>query len=394
MGQKQSAPSSKNYNLMFDSFSYAPSTTHRTEATYHARFQGENLVDNKPAPLLNTAYYGLWTMYFTTGVGPSPRIGQCSVYDPETDSLIIAYGVDSSGNYLNDCWGLRLDPLEWRLISSKLLSPRAYSSSVLHHGKMFIFGGACENKFFDDLHFVDLKTGKITVINIEGSLKPSPRTSPALFSSDHHIYMWSGYDGRAHGGIYRIRPDGSPIEWHKSPKSSTGIPAPSYCEHKGEYYVFGGVTGTPLAKLDPIKGEFKPIPCIGVEPTHDLSHAALVSADEFIFLIGGEHTTKFMHIFALDVKRNWWFCFNVRPDNNTLSYGDGIINKTGMFMLPREHSASVIYSPHEREIVSVMGSKMHNPIPVFKLKIGAALGVIHLRSDMLDLFTYEHGQNP
>ncbi|OHS97455.1 Kelch motif family protein [Tritrichomonas foetus] len=395
MGNNSSTPNSKEYALMFDSFSYAPVTTYRTEATYTARFQGENFINyqdliDKPAPLLRTAYWGLWSMKILNGIGPEPRVGQCHVYDQETDSLIIAYGYSSNGQYLNDAWALNLNPLGWRCITKNLLSPRSYASSVLLGRRMYFFGGAYENDFYADLHYLDLDTGEVKLLNTTGADKPVPRTSPAIFSSKNHIYLWSGFDGRAHGSVYRIRP--STGEWKRAQKYNTGVPAPAFCEHKGEFYVFGGVTGTPMAKFNPIEGKLRPIPCTGVEPTHELAHASLVSVNEFIFLIGGETNVKYMHIFALDVKRSWWFAFHVRPDNDSLTLQDGIINKTGNFMLPREHSASVIYSPREREIVSVMGSKMINPPPVFCLKIGHALAVLHLRSDMLDMFLVDHGQ--
>jgi hypothetical protein len=39
-----------------------------------------------------------------------------------------------------------------------------------------------------------------------------------------------------------------------------------------------------------------------------------------------------------------------------------------------------------RELVSVMGSRMKEPPPIFRIGIGEALGVIHLRSDMLEAY--------
>jgi hypothetical protein len=111
-----------------------------------------------------------------------------------------------------------------------------------------------------------------------------------------------------------------------------------------------------------------------------------VPADELLFLVGGEASFGYMHLFALDVKRQWWFAFHVRPDNVTVSCDDGTVNKIGLFMLPREHSASVVYSPRERELISVMGSRMNEPPPIFRISIGEALAVVHLRSDMLEAF--------
>jgi hypothetical protein len=141
-----------------------------------------------------------------------------------------------------------------------------------------------------------------------------------------------------------------------------------------------------MVVFNPENGHFAPFPCIGTEPPSDLSHASLVSVDDFIFLMGGESHLKFVHVFALDVDRQWWFALHVRPDGESLSAGDGFVNRQGLFMLPSEHSASIVYSPKCRQIVSVMGSKMADPPPVFLLSIGACLAVLHLRTDMREMF--------
>jgi hypothetical protein len=122
-----------------------------------------------------------------------------------------------------------------------------------------------------------------------------------------------------------------------------------------------------------------------------LSRPALVAADEYVFLIGGEASSQFMHLFALDVKRLWWFAFHVRPDCDTLSTDDGSVSSVGLFMMPRDHGATVVYSKKTRELVSILGSRMHEPPPIFKIAIGEALGVVHLRSDMLELYAATSG---
>jgi len=99
-----------------------------------------------------------------------------------------------------------------------------------------------------------------------------------------------------------------------------------------------------------------------------------------------------MHVLALDVRRKWWFAFYVRPDNVSLTVADGGVNKSGQFMLPREHSASIVYSPRERQFVSVMGSDAADPPRVFTIAVGEALGALHLTNDIPDLFLTDHGQ--
>lgn len=399
MGNEQSARR-QTHDMMFDSFMYAPVTTHRTEADHTSRFIQDDIPSlvssKKQEQLLKTAYRGIWSMEHSTTLGPIARIGQCHVFDKETNSIIIAYGYTQNGDYLNDMWSFNIDTSEWKRISNSLLSPRQYPSAVLIGREMYIFGGAHEIEFYADFHRINIDTGRVELIPIDGE-GPCPRTSPMLFVKNNTIYLWSGYDGRSHGGVYSIdiesiinvdlnnQSECPKLTWHRFQSSNTGLPAPAYCEFRDHYFVFGGINGSPIAQFIPEQGEFDPFPCTGTEPSIELSRPSLLAVDEYIFLIGGEATINFMHIFALDVKRKWWFAFHVRPDNNTLSVSDGMVNKIGLFMLPREHSAAVAYSEKKRAIYSIMGSKMIEPPPIFKIDLGEALASVHLRSDMIEM---------
>lgn len=388
MGSEESrAPANKqSYAKMFDSFSYTPITSQRTEANYVGGFRPDVL--SRPKPMMNTAYYGKWSMHLLVGESPEPRIGQCHVYDKKTDSIVIAYGCDARGECLNDCWALSLKTMKWRLISHKLFEPRQYSSAILMGRKMIIFGGTANGRYFAQLHYVDLDDGSVHEIQTTGT-EPAPRTSPAFFSHGDFLFIWSGFDGRVHNGLYRLNiNDGV---WQRSNESYTGISAPACCFFKGKYYIFGGGV-PPVTTFDPEKCLFEPFPCTGTEPSAELLHATLIAGDEYIFLVGGETSQKYMHIFALDVKRQWWFAFHVRPDNDTLSTADGIVNNSGLFMLPREHSTSAVYSPAQRALVSVMGSRFHNPAPIFKISVDTALSFCHIRSDMYEMFHYMNSE--
>lgn len=398
MGNEQSSRR-QTHDMMFDTFMYAPVSTHRTEADHSSRFIQDDVPSllsiKKNEHLLKTAYRGVWSMEHSMTLGPIARIGQCHVYDEEQDRLIIAYGFTQNGQYLNDMWSYDITTAGWKCITNSLLSPRQYPSAVLIGREMYIFGGVQEIKFYADFHRVNIDTGKVEYIETEGE-SPCPRTSPMLFVKNNIIYLWSGYDGRAHGGVYSIdihdiinvdlsQNNYQKPKWHRFQISHTGLPAPAYCAFKDRYFVFGGIDGSPIAQFIPEKGEFDPFPCTGTEPSTELSRPSLIAADEYIFLIGGEANIDFMHIFALDVKRKWWFAFHVRPDNSTLSVADGFVNKLGLFMLPREHSAAVVYSKKKRSIISIMGSRMIEPPPIFKIDLGEALASVHLRSDMIEM---------
>ena len=384
MGSEQSGttPQERHY----DTFMYAPVSSHRTEADYTSRFYAANnprsmVKEKPPAPLLKTAYHGVWSLVYPSTIAPASRIGQCHVFDKAGDTVYIAYGIDANGHYLNDMWALYLKDMSWRRVSRGLLTPRAYPSAVLVGRFMYVFGGAMDNEFFADLHAVNIDTGEVKMIDCSGE-GPCPRTSPMFFCFGERLYIWGGYDGTAQSGVYSIDCRGG--EWHLWRETHSGLATPATCVHGDDHFVFGGVDGTSMARFTPTEG-FVAMQCIGTDPAVDLSRTSLVSADEYVFLIGGEASFPYMHVFALDVKRSWWFAFHVRPDGDSLSLKDGVVNKIGLFMLPREHSATVVYSTQERELVSVMGSRMHEPPPVFKISIGEALAVVHLRSDMLEV---------
>ena len=365
-----------------DNYSYQLATeTHFVHPSSTASFQLPEKQQNQI--LLKSAYHGVWSMTFPDSVPPEPRIGQCQIFDSEKDELIIAYGVNAMGQCLNDMWALNLAKMEWRIVVKSLLSPRQYPSATLVGRKMYIFGGASNLDFFTDLHCVDIDTGELTLIQTTGN-GPSPRTSPVIFSVDDMIGIWSGFDGNANSDLFFVNKNGG--EWSMIKQGMTDRPAPAYCTYKDEIYVFGSSKANGLLVFNKNNSQFEPVNCTGSAPVAELTHPSLVSADEYLFMIGGEATLQYMYLFAFDIKRKWWFAFHIRPDNNSVILTDGIVSKTGLFMMPREHSVSVAYSRNEKELISVMGSRLQSPTPVFKIAIGEALGVLHLRNDMYEMF--------
>lgn len=345
-----------------------------------------------PTPLLKTMYHGVWSMMYPDSVAPMTRVGQCHVYDEERNTIIIAYGCGLDGKCLNDAWALNLNSLTWKCISRNLRSPRQYASSVLIQKRMFIFGGICDCHFFADLHYLDIETGEVVEINTEGEI-PAPRKSPIFFtnSAKDTLFLWSGYtyDGLSDENaeyVSYLDLTMDTLQWQHFGQTFPGRASASYCYHNNNHYIFGSTNTTGLLVFSEQTGEFKPINCTGSEPQPDLNYTSMISTDEYIFLIGGEATFNYMHLFALDVKRKWWFAFHVRPDGESFATSDGIVNKLGLFMMPREFGASVVYDKRRREIVSVMGSRMMDPPPIFKIYIGEALGSIHMRSDMYEMF--------
>lgn len=375
MGANGSETVSPHFNTALDNFAYQ-----LTSSSEQSNFQLSE--GTKHQVLLRSAYHGTWSMNFPNTLAPIPRVGQCHVYDPTNNSLIVAYGVDANGNCLNDAWALYLKEMKWVKIAKELLSPREYPSATLVGRDMIIFGGHANNHFFDELHSFNLDSGAITLIQTQNC--PSARTCPLLWYQNDFLYLWSGYNGLLQTELYKV--SFADPTWKSFPQDTAGRAAASSCVHNGDLYVFGSSKGNGLMKFNTDTDQFESVACTGSLPSSELNHPALVSADEYIFVIGGEETYPYMYLFALDVKRKWWFAFHVRPDQQTLVLDDGIISKTGHFMMPREHSASVVYSNHDRNLICTMGSRFINPAPVFAISIGDSLGVLHLRSDMYELF--------
>ena len=381
MGNEESTTRAASHQQM-ESYAYVPvSIDHRPVAQ---RAQTKSIAVEQPGSLHRTAYHGVWSMEYPHSVPPITRIGQCSVFDQENERIIVAYGADANGQCLNDVWALDVKTLTWKCLNPAATTPREYASAVLIGRNMWVFGGVCDHQFFSDLHSINIDTGAVTMANIQGK-GPGPRTSPVMFTTpDGSLFIWGGYDGSAKSGIHVLRPNSS--GWARFERAHTGRAAAAFCQHKGRYFVFGSSKGHGLLEFHPENGDFETVECTGTEPPHQLNRAALISVDEYLFLIGGEADSQFMHIFALDVGRKWWFAFHVRPDMESISLADGNVNKNGLFMLPREYSASIHYDPHTKEILSVFGSRMMNQVPVFKLSIGAALASLHMRSDMYEVF--------
>lgn len=358
---------------MSDDLQYNPTLLH-TQAMYTK--------PEKRAPLLKTAYHGVWSMLFPSGICPEPRIGHCFGYDKVNNRVYIAYGKNET-KYYNDLWFLDVATDKWTLLKNDLLPPRAYCTATLVGRNMFIFGGEFQMDYFADLHVINLDTLEMTVIDTTGSV-PGPRDSAVLFSAGNSLLLWGGNNsGNPYTETSILNLD--TLQWTEYESPHTGRATPSFCLYQDKCYIFGSCKGEGLLVFDPSNQTFESISSTGTEPNHELEHSGFCAADEYLFLIGGEAMSNTMHIFAYDIKRQWWFAFHVRPDMSSLSLDDGAVSKSGLFMLPREHSESLIYCEENRTLYSILGSRMQTPPPTFQICIGEALGVIHLRSDMFEV---------
>ena len=391
MGNTSSTQIETHARTYGECFSYRLMSSNRSEADHSIIVENYSQIQTTktkaPIPLFNVQYHGRWSMVYPKGVCPVARVGHVFCYDRVKDRIIIAYGRDINGNALNDVWILDLNGYRWQNHLRTALSPRYGCAGCLVGREFFIVGGVNNFNFYIDLHCINIDTGELRTFEYPGEV-PDPRTNAIFFFKNGSFVMWGGcktYNHTFSGDAFIL--NGQTQSWKRVPAQVAGRSAPSHCEHKGKHFIYGSSqTDDGLLEFDEATGKFIAITCTGTAPLQELTRATLVSADEFIFLIGGQNISSHMHLYALDVKRKWWFAFHIRPDGESLTTADGVVNKLGLFMLPREYDSSIIYRESTRELISTLGSLMTEPPPVFKISIGEALAQLHLRNDMYEMF--------
>lgn len=338
---------------------------------------------------LRTPFSATWSV--CTGspgeLAPPARSQQVSIYDDVSNCMIIAYGIDSLGSYLNDVWQLNLMTYTWTKIEIALPAPRTGASCAKLGRELVIFGGKdCSGRYLAELHAVNLDTGAVRVLSC--TEEPPGRENAGIFYNEKNIYIWSGYNGQilADFWVYSIE-RGDWVE-QRNILDIAGRQAASYVQSRldpNTHYIFGSTTGHPLAKFDSSTETFETLRCSGTAPPPELKKAMVCVCDEYLFVIGGEKDSQFTYVYALDLLKLQWFPFFVQPDKITTIFEDGNWSKVGIFQLPRQHSGALVYCPVTRSLVSVMGSLHHDPPPTNILSVGTALSVLHLNSDMLNM---------
>lgn len=372
---------------------FTPMNETRTREYYESSFVQMPIqkAASSPPPITTSArssdYKAIWSMIIPDPPLPITRSAQCSIYDPLTDQIYIAYGIDKKRRYLKDCWALNLSTLKWKLINPSLLSPRMYATSILitteNSREMFIFGGFDGLNYFSDLHSINLDTGQVTLYD---SKSVSPRMNACLFSSSESIIIYSGFNGQTLDTLDEF--NFLTQKWERQTRidgirgRSAAVCTDSF--DGSHWFIFGDTVGHPLVSVDTDNQSFKELFCAGFGPPAGLKHALFCRADRYLFACGGLKDSPYTYAYGLDIERQFWFVLSVEPDQETVSIVDGCV-KNGMFQLPRQHSGAMAYSPHQRSIISVMGSGFVDPAPVHILRIGDALTIIHLMGDMLNM---------
>ncbi|OHT08357.1 Kelch motif family protein [Tritrichomonas foetus] len=336
-------------------------------------------------PMTKPPFTSTWSLHFPGGACPVSRSGQCQVYDDETDSLVIAYGVNPAGKFLNDIWVVDLKSLTWRQIPSNLHQPRVNARAIKYKREMIIFGGSDGTNYLSDLHSVNIDTGVVT--NFDSSTV-TPRENACLFITENSLFVWSGFADQL-----LIEFDEFSLEtqtWNISEiTTESGRRAASFVsDATSNYdYIFGSTRGHPVSRFDKSNSTIEVMRCQGTAPPPELLNAMVTVASNYLFVFGGEYEKSgFSYLYALDLNRQYWFPFHVVPDNDTTSFEDGDVTNQGIFKLPRQHSGAFAYSRRTRSLVSTMGSLLMEPAPLSVIYIGSALAVLNMRSDMLQMY--------
>jgi Galactose oxidase, central domain len=100
----------------------------------------------------------IWENLQTNGIPPSPRRGQSIVL---ADTFLILFGgSDLNNKFYNDIYFFDLQTNSWIPIRQmgNIPTPRADHSAVIYGTTMWIFGGASQNGYLNDLYSFNIET--------------------------------------------------------------------------------------------------------------------------------------------------------------------------------------------------------------------------------------------
>jgi len=365
---------------------------------YYMPFPQDNTGDESvPTPLaqrpgvmrnsyFKSAFSGIWSVHTPPSICPSPRSGHFFVSTPDRSKLYIGYGLGKDGALYSDLWCLDMVTMTWKeipLIGNKV-SPRVGTRAVLYGDYAILFGGYCAPVYFGDLHTINVVTGEVRIIETNGP-EPPPRSTPLTVVYDNKYYMWGGYNGNYTNTLHVL--DIPSRTWTEYPQDIVGRTAIPYIQIDDMVYSYGNSKQGGIIEFDLKNYKLQVVPTTGPEPPSNMMSAGMELVENFIFFMGGKSNAKSSLVYSYDIKKKWWFVFHILPDGETTTMADGTISDIGLFLLPRFYCFALTYYPPKRQLVATLGEPLKDPPPIFIVSIGEALGIIHLRDDMLDCFS-------
>ena len=334
--------------------------------------------------ILKSAFSGIWSITTPNCICPCPRTGQFTVLDEENSKVYIGYGLDQNGETLFDLWELDLASYTWRQIplTGEKLSPRVGAKAIKNNNFLIIFGGYSAPNYFAELHCIRIDTGEVRMIDTNGEI-PAPRSTPIIGIYGQKLFVWGGFNGQMLSTLHILHLD--TLTWEAIPQDIQGRTAVPFVAYNDKIYSFGSSKQGGLLQIDMSRDTVEILQTTGSEPPSAVMAAGMTRVDDTLFYFGGKSSSQWTLMYACDINKRWWYVFHVMPDGESVSVTDGSVSDIGLFMLPRLHSFSLFYNKLNRELVATLGEPESDPPQLFIVQIGDALGVIHMRDDMLDM---------
>ena len=296
------------------------STSKKITQTSNASFP------QKRTHIVKTSFTGVWSIEQTQSEkSPVQRCGQFSAYDKSRNLVIVGFGVDNNGNYLNDLWLLDIQTHLWRPMETHgcKIETRSGARGVVVEDKLFIFGGVNDVTYYDDLFMVDLENCNVEKIDTHGD-KPSGRSGFVFGAYENKLFVWGGFNGNCLNELYKL--DLSNWCWESQNKDINGRANMAFTIVDNLIYVYGGSKTSGILIINMANDDVYITPTTGPEPSPMITDASLVYFDSYLMLIGGKASSPSTFLYGLDVEKMRWFIFNTLPDVTSGSTVDGTIS--------------------------------------------------------------------
>lgn len=345
-----------------------------------------------PNSSISPDFYGEWMHIYPNCITPTNRSGHFSVYSETQHKLWVGYGATCTGELLGDVWCFDTINKIWKQLrlSGDRLPPRTGARGSMFNEIIVLFGGYDGGKYLTDLHTIDTRTGKVTLV---GSLpgEPSARSTPITGVYGEEFFVWGGFNGKypPELNVLDLRSrTWSSIEQNQV-QGRTSVDSAAIGD---KLYVYGGSKRGGLIVIDLKNKTVIKKMTIGSEPPSAVLGGGMASFDHYIFFFGGKSaTSKWTLLYCCDIENFWWFVFHVLPDGETTTFDDGSISDLGLFRLPRMHGFSFLYEPKTRELQFCLGRPDQDPFPVQIIRLADAIPIVNMRDDMLAM-TRKHSQ--
>ncbi|CAN9509485.1 unnamed protein product [Ophioblennius macclurei] len=257
-------------------------------------------------------------------ISPSCRWGQtlCPI---DARTAILIGGQGARMQFCKDpMWKLCTEDLSWMAAETLAEGPtpevRIGHTAVYDgdSGRIFVFGGSKNKKWFNDVHILDTQSWKWTMVEAQGKVPPLAYHTCSMFRGE--LFVLGGVFPRPNpepdgcsDSLYIFDPNLSiwyqPIVTGDAPSARSGHSACVMQERK--IYVFGGwdtpVCYNDMYMLDLGLMEFSAVKTSGKAPSPRSWHGSVVLSDTKFLIHGGYNGNNALSdAFVFDIDSNSW----------------------------------------------------------------------------------------